>query len=403
MDTNENKNMNNFIQDNFKVGDNIKVYCNGRFVEGVLIGLDEYYLEIKDSKDVIHQLQGNVTPNFREIQTRSVSSNNDTSGDNSLMDNTTNRISAKFHETDTEKNMRIGLKILGKIAIESTPKKGLSSVNIKKGYLPYDGEIKAYRDDWNYCFVTDYNNPSIVIHLNLQDFFDAEDLNKKRMLRKGLPIHYFLYKDERGYHAHVAFHEMLVEKYLEECRNSDIEREKDESESYVRGKLNSLLKSGESDSAYSLIFRIVSDKHSDNDYSRMLIDKQIEYANSVGDSKSAISAYNLLLSSARHLSKKEESSIYYEIAKLQMEDDMDREVLEVSIQKAIDIDPQNLEAKEFKKIILQMPRKEQHNDNDLLIDEEDDLLLPSVLISKDPDAVDAFGDLINDPQNKQQY
>ena len=397
------KNMNNFVQDNFKVGDNIKVYCNGRCIEGVLVGLDEYYIEIKDSKDVIHQLQGNVTPNFREIQTRSVSSNNDVSGDDAIIGNPENKTSAKFHETDTEKNMRIGLKILGKIAIDSTLKKGSSSVNIKKGYLPFDGEIKAYKDNWNYCFVTDYNNPSIDIYLNLQDFFDAEDLNKKGMLRKGLPIHYYLYKDERGYNAHVAFHEMLVEEYLDECRNSDIEREKDESESYVRGKLNSMLRSGESDSAFSLIFRIVSDKHSDSDFSRMLINKQVEYAISVGDNKSAISAYNLLLSSARYLSKKEESAIYYEIAKLQMEDDMDREVLEVSVQKAIDINPQNLEAKELKKIILQMPRKEQHNDNDLLLDEEDELLLPSVLISKDPDAVDAFGDLISDPQYKQQY
>ena len=395
--------MNNFIQDNFKVGDSIKVYCNGRCIEGILVGLDEYYLEIKDSKDVIHQLQGNVTPNFREIQTKSVSSSNDTNRDDALQSTPTNRTSAIVHETDTEKNLRIGLKILGKMAIESTPKKGLSSVDVKKGYLPFDGEIKAYRDSWNYCFITDYNNPLIDIYLNLQDFFDAEDLSKKGKLRKGLPVHYYLHKDERGYNAHVAFHEMLVEKYLEECRNSDIEREKDESESYVIGKIDSLLKSDESDAAFSLIFRIVSDKHSDNEFNRELIDKQIEYARRVGDSKGAISAYNLLLSSARHLSKKEESAIYYEITKLQMEDDMDREVLEVSIQKAIEIDPQNLEAKELKKIILQMPRKEQHNDNDLLIDEEDELLLPSVLISKDPDAVDAFGDLINDPQNKQQY
>ena len=395
--------MNNFIQDNFKVGDSIKVYCNGRYIEGILVGLDEYYLEIKDSKEVIHQLQGNVTQNFREIQTKSVSSSNDISRDDALQSTPTNRTGATVHETDTKKNLRIGLKILGKIAIESSPKKGLSSVDVKKGYLPFDGEIKAYRDYWNYCFVTDYNNPLIDVYLNLQDFFDAEDLSKKRKLRKGLPVHYYLHKDERGYHAHVAFHEMLVEKYLEECRNSDIEREKDESESYVIGKIDSLLKADESDAAFSLIFRIVSDKHSDNDFNRMLINKQIEYARSVGDSKGAISAYNLLLSSARYIGKKEESVIYYEIAKLQMEDDTDREILEVSIQKAIDVDPQNLEAKELKKLILQMPRKEQHNDNDLLIDEEDELLLPSVLISKDSDAIDAFGDLISDPQNKQQY
>ena len=161
--------MNNFIQDNFKEGDSIKVYCNGRYIEGILVGLDEYYLEIKDSNEVIHQLQGNVTQNFREIQTKSVSSSNDTSQDDALQATPTNRTGATVHETDTEKNLRIGLKILGKIAIESTPKKGLSSVDVKKGYLPFDGEIKAYREDWNYCFVTDYNNPLIDVYLNLQD------------------------------------------------------------------------------------------------------------------------------------------------------------------------------------------------------------------------------------------
>ena len=399
--------MNNFIQDNFKLGDTIKIYCNGHSIEGVIISLDEYYLEIKDSSDVIHQIQGNITQNFREIQSKSVSSNLNTDRSNTVVGNQTgitSRGSGNFHETDTERNMRMGLRIVGKIAIDTTPKKGMPPVKVKKGFLPFDGEIKAYRDDWDFCFVTDYNNPTIDrIHLKLTDFYDAEDLNNKRKLKKGLPVHYYLYKDNSGYHAHVAFHEMTVERFLEESRNGEFEREREESEAYVLGKINTLIKSGEFDAAFALIFRIVNDKHSDSDFNRRLIEKQIECAHSIGDNQVAISAYNLLLSSSRHLSKKEESSAYYEIAKLQMKDGMDREVLEVSIQKAIDSDPKNLEAKELKKLILQMPRKEQQNDNDLLLDEEDELLSPSVLISKDSDAVEAFGDLINDTNNIQLY
>lgn len=398
--------MNNFIQDNFKLGDTIKIYCNGHSIEGVLISLDEFYFEIKDCSNVIHQIQGNITQNFREIQSRKESSNlniNSYEGE----DNSNSNIAkgcGNFHEIDAERNMRMGLKIVGKIAIDTMPKKGTHFVKVKKGYLPFDGEIKAYKNDWDYCFVTDYSNPTIDrIHLKLTDFFDAEELNKKRKLRKGLPVHYYLYKDNSGYHAHVAFHEMTVENFLEESRNGEFDREREEAEAYVLGKLDLLMKSGESDSAFSLIFRIVNDKQSDSDFNRILIKKQIEYAHSIGDNQVAISAYNLLLSTSRRISKKEESSIYYEIAKLQMEDDVDREILEVSVQKAIDLDPQNYEAKELKKLILQMPRKEQQNDNDLLLDEEDDLLLPSVLISKDSDAVEAFGDLISDANNTQRY
>lgn len=402
--------MNNFIQDNFKVGDTINIFCNGHNIEGVLVSLDEYYLEIKDSADVIHQVQGNITQNFWEIRSNPVSITSNTSSGNISVSSPNNGVTNEkgiFYETETERRMKAGLKILGKMEIDSVPQKGISLAKAKKGALPFDGEIKAYRDDWDYCFVSDYKNPSIDrIHLKFDDFLDAEQLCNQRKLRKGLPVHYYLYKDYSGYHAHVAFHEMPVEKYLEECsniENSEFEREKEESESYVIEKIDSLFNSGDAETALSLIFKLVSDRHLDDDFKTALLKKQIGYAQNVRDNKTAISAYNLLLSNTRHVSKKEESSIYYEIAKLQMKDDMDREILEVSIQKAIDIDPQNVEAKELKKIILQMKRKEQHNDNDLLLDEEDELLLPSVLISKDSDAIDAFGDLINDTQNRSQY
>lgn len=396
--------MNNFIQDNFNIGDSIKVNCNGRYIEGILVNIDDFYLEVKDNSNVIHHIQGNITQNFREIQTSTGRKVDSSNKDGERITSLESGASGIIHETETEKRMKSGLKILGKINIESSSKSDWSIEKAKNGYLPYDGEIKVYKDDWDFCFVTDYSRASIDrIHLKLTDFLDAKELDKENKLKKRLPVHFFLFQDNSGYHAHVAFHKMPVEKFLEECRNGEFEREKEESETYVAEKIDSLIKSGASDAAFALILRIVSDKYSDEEFNRKLVAKQIDYAHSVGDNKIAISAYNLLMSSTPRMSKKEQSSIYYEIAKLQMADDMDREVLEITIQNAIDLDPQNLEAKELKKLILQMPRKEQHNDNDLLLDEEDELLLPSVLISKDSDAIDAFGDLINDSQNSQLY
>ncbi len=311
---------------------------------------------------------------------------------------------ANFHETETEKRLKKGLKVIGKIQIDNGSKKESYANKLRNGNLLYDGEIKVYKDKWDYCFVTNYNDASIgKIHLKLTDFIDAEELCNKGKLRKGLPVHYFLSQDNSGYHAHVAFHEMPVEKYLEECRNSGIQREKEESESYVIDKIDVLFKNDNFEEALSLISRIVNDKDSDENFNKRIITKQIEYAHEVGDKKTEISAYTLLLSSSPFMSRKEQSSVYCEITKLQMEDKMNREVLEITIQKALESDPQNHEAKELKQIIRQMPRKEMHNDNDLLLDEEEELLLPSVLISKDSDAIDAFGDLMNDPKNTQIY
>lgn len=398
--------MNNFIQDNFKVGDSIKVYCNGRYIEGILVNLDDFYLEIKDNSNVVHHLQGIITQNFREIQSNTDNIDKSSNKGDGIRTRDSRGIQTSdiIFKTDAERRIQSGPKILGKINVDVDvyQKNKWSIEKAKKGYLPFDGEITNFKDDWDYCFVSDYNMGD-RIHLKLSDFLDSTELIEKRILKRKLPVHYLLFHDNNGYHAHVAFHEMPVEVFLEECRNSDIEREKEESELYVANKIDSLIESGASDAAFNLILRIVSDKNSDEEYNRKLIDKQIDYAHLVGDNKIAISAYNLLLSSSFFISKKEQSSIYYAIAKHQMDDDMDREVLETTIQKSIDLDPQNYEAKELKKLILQMPRKEQHNDNDLLLHEEDELLLPSVLISKDSDAVDAFGDLIEDPQNSQLY
>lgn len=398
--------MNNFIQDNFNIGDHIKIYCNGHYIEGVLVNIDDVGLKIKDSSNVVHHLQGVIGQNFREIFSNkgiSVGSQNYDDDNTETKINERSQTDDIVYMTETERRIKSGPKILGKIKVESDlyPKKIWSIEKAKKGYIPCDGEITNYKDDWNYCFVADYNIDE-RIHLKLSDFLESNDLIDAGKLKKRLPIHYLLFRDNNGYHAHVAFHEMPVEEFLDECRNSDISREKEESELYVANKIDALIQSGASDAAFALILRIADDKKSDDDFNKKLIDKQIEYANRVGDNKIAISAYKLLLSSS-HISKKEQSSIYYRIAKHQMDDNMNREVLETTIQKSIELDPKNYEAKELKKLILQMPRKEEHNDNDLLLDEEDDLLLPSVLISKDSDAADAFGDLIDNPQNSQLY
>lgn len=218
----------NFITDNFKVGDNIKINCNGHTIDGILVGFDDLNFEIKDKNDVIHQIQGNIIQNFREIQSRpadsmlraTISNGNNHTG-------LTTKENGNIHETDTEKQLKMGPKIIGKIQIDGrTSKRGNGEKNMN-GHLPYDGEIKAFKDEWDYCFVTDYNNPSIDrIHLKLTDFFDAEDMNYKGKLKKGLRVHYYLFQDKSGYHAHVAFHDMPIDKYLEECRNSEIERER---------------------------------------------------------------------------------------------------------------------------------------------------------------------------------
>ncbi len=393
--------MNNFIEDNFQIGDSIKIYCNGHYIEGILVSLDDFYLEIKDNFDVIHQIQGSVTQNFREISSKDIIPDNLSKGENNEHNSTKNSI---LHETDTEKRMKSGLKILGKMTIKNEPQKKWNSEKVKKGYLPYDGVIKTIKDKWDYCFVTNNKNKAIEAHLKLKDFYDAEELYEQNKLENGLPIHYYLYQDNHGYHAHVAFHSMTVEKFLSAFRKTDIEREREESETYVMDKLDSFIKSGDPEAAFSLIYRIVSDKDSDESFNRELVAKQIAYAYSVKDNSIAISAYTLLLSSTPKMSKKEKSSIYYEITKLQMADDMDREVLETTIGHALENDPQNMEAKELKKLIAQMPRKEKHNDSDLLLDDDDDeLLLPSLLISKDTDFIDAFGELISDPSKVSDY
>ena len=400
--------MNNFIQDNFNIGDHIKLYCNGRYIEGVLVNIDDVDLKIKDSSNVVHHIQGVINQNFREIISNkniSLKSRNNDDDNTKTKNHKGIQTDDILYKTEAERRIKTGPKILGRINVVSNvyPKNIWSIEKAKKGFLPYDGEIVNFKDDWDYCFVADYNNKVDRIHLKLSDFLGSTDLIDDNKLKKRLPIHYLLFHDNNGYHAHVAFHEMPIEEFLEECRTSDISREKEESEIYVEKKIDALIQSGASDAAFALILRIANDKNSDDDFNKKLIDKQLDYANRVGDNKIAISAYNLLLSSSSHMTKKEQSSIYYIIAKLQMDDGMEREILEKTIQKSIDLDSQNDEAKELKNLILQMSRKEEHNDNDLLLDEEDELLLPSVLISKDSDAADAFGDLIDNPLNSQLY
>ena len=220
--------MNEFIIDNFKIGDNIIVRTADGIIKGIISSIDNDELILEENgkitvlKGCIFQYYNIVksivtdSPNSNQVQAKPTK-------EPPLSSNTASNVLT---------NNVIGPKVVGKMDLEilnkmisSNKKKGnkyteediedngkmFTKLTHEDGLFPEDGYVKNIFKDKRYCFITDRNNPDIKILLNFNDIIQNGLAEK---LAVNMPLRFSSDEDAQKPHAKFAYLDLTASEIL---------------------------------------------------------------------------------------------------------------------------------------------------------------------------------------------
>ncbi len=378
--------MNEFIKDNFGIGNSIVIRCASKIIHGTLVSVEEdrISLRLEDGSTCVYN--GAVFQYF--TITDNGDSQKEINGSSSEREKQ-NDVNPKIYSPEIP---HLGIKTIGYMdlsALENhrkekkTQKDILKEANLEKTLFEADGEIQTSKPYWTYMFLKDYNHPNERIHLSFNDIIDPEIIKSKVV---GSPLRYILEKDAQGYHARLVHRNYNAKQLILEYGSKH--NYKDLVEKYLVQHIERLCKAGDTTSAIRIMRDIIRMDDPEDSITKLLINLQIKICDESEDFEYRVSAYRDYINFMpyNYISNSQKCEYWIKIAKIQIEKNESKESIEDSINEAEKCDKNNDELSTLKEIVLAMPSQYRNNYHDLLLDAVNDIIPPSAMLTNDEDA-----------------
>ncbi|MBR4729482.1 MAG: hypothetical protein IK075_04405 [Prevotella sp.] len=395
--------MNEFLIDNL-LGKEIILRLSNKVLKGVLEKVSDDCVWIKDTDGKTIKLKGSLTQDF--IEEHDINSRLDS-------ENRHERLSSNDNSS-FEKEQALN-EVPRKIELKETDispfQRNLFAKKLKPadGVLPADGEIINFLRDKGLCYIYDYkhtDSKDVCLLVNY-DLIQNSDYSIKRLTR-GAQIRYYRLpssKSNQNPKAKIAFFDMKVNEVFDDINEGQFpDEELPYFKKYLKEKMLDMETSGKKEDVISIIKWCKKAKTIDDDYKKELTLKQIDILKKTEDTKELEHALLELKDTISLQDKDERCSILIEIARLQIKNERKREVIKRTLEDALNNNPLSNDARELMLVVRKMPRTEQGNYNDLVVEiDEEKHEQPSALIMQDPSAIEQLGEkLINYEYNRQE-